>query len=211
MSGPMKPILDSRLDGRREFEQRRADEQIGTILPDITVEPLLDGGRRVLARQFDQHVREIRLRSERRTGQIVAGRRAAHRNRDGPDRGLVAEPPIEPGRLTLHVADIIAVGQKAVGAEIGLVEVGEKVLGHDAHRVQRAGEQRQHDGRHRIAPTDQRSEQTVEAAVESPGIRVARNGSRAVPEGCSYRTAASATARAPSSASARWRARRTAA
>ena len=74
--------FDGRFDRRRQFEQRRAYQQVGEIGAGIGVETLLHRRRRVFRGQFHQQVAEIGFRAERSAGQVVPRRRTAHRRRD---------------------------------------------------------------------------------------------------------------------------------
>ena len=140
-----KPDLNRRFDGRRKLEQRRTGQYIGIILPHITVEALFDGRRGILRRQFDQDIGKIGLGPERRTRQIVAGRRSAHRHRHVPDRRLLAQPGLDTRHITFRITNIVTVGQETVGLEVRFIEVREEVLRESPHHQQRYGEEARHN------------------------------------------------------------------
>ena len=175
---PHEAELDDRIGHGRELEERRAQPHVGKLRADVAAELLLDLPRLTAVAELDEQVAEVGLHGHAAAGQVVARRRGAHRCRDVLHLRAAAQPPLHPLDDLLRRADAVALGQQHVGAEVGLVHLGEEVLRHAPHRPEREGEEQQRDGNRPPAVAQQRAEQTIEAAEEGP-LSAARAGLRA--------------------------------
>ena len=115
---------------------------------------------------FDQDIGEVRLRTDRRTCQIITYRRTSQRERIRFDLIIILEILFYLDHIPFHIVDPIPFREDQVGTKIGLVHDREEALRHNAHDEQRQEQGCHHRSKREITTFDQTSQHIFKLMVQ---------------------------------------------